>query len=81
MIINNKIINGILQEYVGMQLQTLGELEIYLNQSVGVGEHSNISDEIKSLITKLDKIDSIINTINRHFSQPTAVDVNTGKDE
>lgn len=76
MLINNKIVNGILQEYVGVQLQTLGELEVYLNQPVGVGEHSNISDEVKKLILKLDNTDSIINTINRHFNQPTPEDSN-----
>jgi|DEB0MinimDraft_10_1074344.scaffolds.fasta_scaffold340642_2 hypothetical protein len=68
MLINNKIINGILQEYTGKQLQILGELEVYLNQPVGVGDHPNISDSIDGLITQLSVVDDRINTIHRHFS-------------
>lgn len=80
MLINNKIINGILQEYVGKQLQLLGELEIYINQPVGVGEHASISEEVATLIYKLSEVDSQIETIQRHFSQPEVAPATTQVD-
>ena len=85
MLINNKIINGILQEYVGKQVQLLGELEIYINQPVGVGEHASIAQEVKKLINKLSDVDSQIETIQRHFTQIEATkdtsDVNPVPDQ
>lgn len=67
MLINSKIVNGVFQEYVGRQLQLQGELEVYLNQPVGVGDHTNLSNSVKELIAELSAIDEQIATIERYF--------------
>ena len=47
--------------------QALGDLEVYLNQPVGVGEHSNISTEIEKILKRIKEHDDIIAVINEHF--------------
>ena len=44
----SKFVKGVYTEYVGKKTQVLGELEVYLNNPVGVGEHSKLSTEIKT---------------------------------
>ena len=40
----NKFIKGIHAEQSGKRLKALADLEVYLNQPVGVGDHSLVSD-------------------------------------
>ena len=43
------------------------DLEVYLSNQVGIGEHPNIGDEIKSKIELIDKYDSIVSTLITRF--------------
>ena len=40
---------------------------VYLNNSVGIGEHSGLIDEVKSWTEKLTEAEENIETIKRHF--------------
>lgn len=82
MLINSKIVNGVFQEYIGRQLQLQGELEVYLNQPVGVGDHTTLSNSVKELILELSTIDEQIATIQRYFSvQPEGEAQLSGEDQ
>jgi hypothetical protein len=63
------MINGIKQELEGKRDQSLANLKIYLSNPVGVGEHSDISSEVKALLTEVDKYDSILETINKYIQE------------
>jgi hypothetical protein len=63
-----KFIKGIHAEHTGKRLRALGELEVYLNQPVGVGEHSRISDEIENILKRIKEHDDIIAVIEEHFN-------------
>lgn len=68
MITAGKFIKGIHAEHTGRRLRALGDLEVYLNQPVGVGEHSRISDEIESILKRIKEHDDIIAVIEEHFN-------------
>jgi hypothetical protein len=39
------------------------DLEVYLSNPVGIGEHANIGEEIRKKIEEIDRYDSIISTL------------------
>jgi len=63
-----KFIKGIHAEHTGKRLRALGDLEVYLNQPVGVGEHSRLSDEIENILKRIKEHDDIIAVIEEHFN-------------
>jgi len=63
-----KYIKGIHAEHTGKRLKALGDLEVYLNSAVGVGEHSKISDEIENILKRIKEHDDIIAVIEEHFN-------------
>ncbi len=64
----SKFVKGVYTEYVGRKTQVLGELEVYLNNPVGVGEHSKLSTEVKNRFEELANIEDVISVIERHFN-------------
>ena len=67
-----KILQSIKKEYEGKKEQEIYDLQVYLTNSVGVGEHSNISKEIKNKIQNIEKLDAQIDTIDKYFPKETA---------
>lgn len=63
-----KFIKGIHAEHTGKRLRALGDLEVYLNQPVGVGEHSNVSDDVEKILKRIKEHDDIISVIEEHFN-------------
>lgn len=63
-----KYIQGIYNEYAGKLDQRLADLEVLLTGSVGVGEHGNISAEIKRTLEDIDKYQSLVDTVRSIFS-------------
>jgi len=57
------LLQASLSHYRAQRDKALAELDIYLNKSVGVGEHATVVDEVINLFAKLDSADSIIQTI------------------
>ena len=45
------------------------DLEVYLENPVGVGEHSDIGSEIQKKIEQIDKYDSVLGTMIARFGE------------
>jgi hypothetical protein len=41
---------------------------IYLNSSVGIGEHPQFVEELSKLVDKISSADENINTLNKYFT-------------
>ncbi len=66
---NNKFIKGIYNEYLGKKLQAAAELEVYLTNPAGIGEHSKLSDEVKDKLETIVHYDGVINLIDTLIAQ------------
>lgn len=64
---SKKHINGILTQYIGRKDEIVADLSVYLERPVGVGEHSDIGQEIRTKIEEIDRLDSLIETITKYF--------------
>lgn len=61
-------ISGILSQYAGRKDEVIADLTVYLERPVGVGEHSDIGQEIRTKIEEIDRLDSLIATIQKYFA-------------
>jgi hypothetical protein len=68
----NLLVKALNDYYVAQISEAVATLNIYLNNSVGVGEHPDILSEIKKYVDILDSADSKLNTLNKYISQPQA---------
>ena len=62
-------LKAILQKLIGQRDIELQDLLVYLNDPVGVGEHSNIGKEIEIKISNIDTLESKIDTIQKIIKQ------------
>ena len=62
-------LKAILTKLIGQRDIELQDLMIYLNNPVGVGEHSNIGEEVEIKISNIDTLESKIETINKILKQ------------
>ena len=62
-----KLIKAALSEYEAQRDESLAILEIYFNNPVGIGEHSNILQEILEWTQKLTEAEENISTLKKHF--------------
>ncbi len=60
-------IQGIFNEFAGKRDQTVADLNVYLENSVGVGEHSDLSLEIKKKLEDLSRYDGILSTMQKYL--------------
>ena len=65
----NKLLKAALSQYEAQRDEALAVLEIYFNNSVGVGEHSNLLSEITEWTQKLTEAEENIETLKRHFCE------------
>ena len=65
---SRKHINGIVTQYIGKRDETLADLSVFLESSVGVGEHGDIGDVIRDKLEEVDRYDSLIKTVKKYFS-------------
>jgi hypothetical protein len=63
----NKLLQAALSHYEAQRDEALAVLEVYLNNPVGIGEHSNLLDEIKEWTHKLTEAEENISTLDKHF--------------
>tara|TARA_B100001093_G_C26798599_1_gene1002331 strand:+ start:995 stop:1240 length:246 start_codon:yes stop_codon:yes gene_type:complete len=73
-------ISGILTQYIGKRDEVLADLDVYLRSPVGVGEHSDIGQEIRTKIKELDKLDSLIGTIKNYFGNDNTAQESTSSE-
>jgi hypothetical protein len=66
----DKHITGLITKYTGLRDIAIADLSIYLDNPVGVGEHSNIGDEIEKKIETISDCDDMIDCIQKYFGKP-----------
>ena len=63
----NKHLKAIRKKLEGERDEHLADLEVYLTNLVGVGEHPDFGEVIEKKIKKIESLDSQIDTINKYF--------------
>lgn len=64
---DNLLLKAALAHYRAQKAEALATLEVYFNNSVGVGEHSNLLDEVKKWTETLTDAEENIDTLQKHF--------------
>ena len=62
-----RYIRSIFNQWAGEREEAIADLTIYLENPTAVGEHPNIGEEIKNKLEEVDKYDSLMETIQKHF--------------
>ena len=62
-----KLLEAALSRYRAQRDEALAVLEVYLTDAVGIGEHSNLLDEITKWTQTLAEAEENIETLSRHF--------------
>ncbi len=62
-----KYIQGIYNEYAGLLDQRRADLEVLVSMPVGIGDHGNLSEEIKKVLAEIDKYTSLVETMKTLF--------------
>jgi hypothetical protein len=70
----NKLLKASLDFYEAQKSEAIATLDVYFNKSVGIGEHSNLLDEIKKWTDKLAQAEENLTVLKSHF-------VNEGKEK
>jgi hypothetical protein len=65
----NKLLKAALSQYAAQRDEALAVLDVYLNNSVGIGEHSNLMKEITEWTQKLTEAEENINSLEKHFGK------------
>ena len=64
----NVFVKALQDHYVSQISESVATLNLYLNNSVGIGEHSDILAELKKYMDILDDADSKLSTLNKYLS-------------
>jgi hypothetical protein len=68
--ISNHLMRAVLARHEAHRQEALATMELYLNASVGIGDHPNVVDEISNAAAKLAAAEEILETLNRNFLTP-----------
>ncbi len=63
----NKLLRAALSHYEAQRDEALAVLEVYFNNPVGIGEHSNLLKEILEWSQKLSEAEENIATLKKNF--------------
>ena len=63
----NKHLKAIRKKLEGERDEHLADLDVYLTNLVGVGEHPDFGEVVEKKIKKIEGLDSQIDTINKYF--------------
>jgi len=64
----NLFVKALQDHYVSQISEAVATLNVYLNNSVGVGEHQDILSEIKKYVDILDDADGKLATIQKYIA-------------
>lgn len=62
-------IQSIFNQYVGLREQALADIAMLLQHGVGVGDHANVGETIKSKIEEAEKYDSLVGAMDKWFAK------------
>ncbi len=65
----NKLLKAALSHYEAQRDEALAVLEVYFNNSVGIGEHSNLLKEITEWTQKLAEAEENISILHKYFCE------------
>jgi hypothetical protein len=65
---SKKLFQAALSKYEAQRDEALAVLDVYLKSSVGIGEHSNLLEEVTKWTETLTEAEENIETLNRHFN-------------
>ena len=63
----NKLLKATLDYYESKKSESLAHLDILFNKSVGIGEHTDITAEIRKLTESLSQAEENINSLKDNF--------------
>ena len=63
----NLFVKALVDHYNSQISEALATLNVYLNQPVGIGEHSDLLAECKKYVSLLDDADSKLATIEKYL--------------
>lgn len=66
--ITQRYVQSIFNQWIGKREEALADLQIYMEHPVGVGEHSDIGEEVRKKIAEIDKYDSLVATMQKYFT-------------
>ena len=66
---SKQIVDALNAKYMASKLEAIANLQNYLSNSVGVGEHPNIVAECDKLIDAIGHADDKLNTLKTIFEQ------------
>jgi hypothetical protein len=64
----SKFFKATVDHYEAKRSEALAILDVYFNHSVGIGEHSDLMEEIRKWTETLDEADSVLDTMARNFT-------------
>ena len=64
-----KLLKALISHYKAQKDEALAIIDLYLNNSRGIGEHSDILVELKQWTTKLSEAQENIAVLHQHFSE------------
>ena len=68
----NLFVKALQDHYVSQISESVATLNLYLNNSVGIGEHSDILAELKKYMNILDDADGKLSTLNKYLNNQTS---------
>ena len=74
----NKMYAATIDHWRARRSEALATLDVYFNNSVGIGEHSGVMEEIYNWTKTLDEAESILETLDRNFGGEDSVNSDQG---
>ena len=63
----NSFYSATVDHYKAKRSEALATLELYFNNAVGIGEHSDLLEEIRKWTEVLDNANSVLETLEQYF--------------
>ena len=67
MSIKKNLVKALARKYEAAIAEATATVEIYLNNSVGIGEHPQHIQELDKLLTKISNAQENLDTLKKHF--------------
>jgi len=62
-----QIVNALVKKYEGEIAEAKANIDIYMNNPVGIGEHPDVLDAINSQVLKIATAEENIQVLQKHF--------------
>ena len=66
---NNSLYKALISHYNARKDEAIAIIETYLHKSVGIGEHSNLLDELKKWTAILAEADEAMQVLEKYFKE------------